>query len=380
MEKDIRIEFLRMIQSAVSKTRLPLTIDADEAEELYRLSQLHNMAHLVGYTVSKNGVCTNERWDSKFIHAYYQAIRHMTNQEVELERVRVALCKNNIDFLPLKGPIISKYYPERWMRLSSDLDILVKEKDVEKVSHILVDELGYTKRQSEVHDVPLISPSGSLLELHFSLSKREGDAKELLDDVWNNSYLLQNSNHEYCMSEEFYYFYHIFHAAKHFQLGGCGVRTVLDTWLLNQHIHFNQDLRESLLKKSGLLLFAEKLEEIADKWFSGKGIDNLDEVEEYIISGGVFGKKQKIEATQAVEGGRRNFVLSRLFPSVQRLKTTYPVLKKAPFLLPVFWVYRLIKGVFSGKAKYELEKSKESEHRSEKIAKMFGRLGLGNDR
>ena len=45
-----------------------------------------------------------------------------------------ALEKAQIPFVPLKGSVIRKYYPEAWMRTSSDIDVLVHKEDVEKTT------------------------------------------------------------------------------------------------------------------------------------------------------------------------------------------------------------------------------------------------------
>ena len=79
-----------------------------------------------------------EQYISKAVFRYEQL-------NYENERICMALEKAQIPFIPLKGSIIRKYYPESWMRTSCDVDVLVHEEDAEKAVDVLVKEYGYTQ-------------------------------------------------------------------------------------------------------------------------------------------------------------------------------------------------------------------------------------------
>ena len=53
------------------------------------------------------------------------------------------------------------------------------------------------------------------------------------------------------------YFYHIAHMAKHLQQGGCGIRTFIDLWILDNLPTIDTLKRNDLLKSGGLLQFSQ---------------------------------------------------------------------------------------------------------------------------
>ena len=139
-----------------------------------------------------------------------------------------------------------------------------------------------------------------------------------------------------------FYFYHIAHMVKHFENGGCGVRSFLDLWLLNKQDKYSVSEREKYLKIDNLLKFANACETLSEIWFGGKEIDDLSaRLQEYILSGGVFGTlKNRVNMQQAKKGGRFKYILSRIFISKSSLEIKYPKLKKHPYLLPYYYVKR----------------------------------------
>ena len=67
-------------------------------------------------------------------------VEHLENKlseyKAEYENLCSAFEKAQIPFLPLKGSVIRKYYPEAWMRTSCDIDILVHDEDVGRAKEI----------------------------------------------------------------------------------------------------------------------------------------------------------------------------------------------------------------------------------------------------
>ena len=379
MKQKSLIQFIQLIRNAVFNIELPRGFIIEDAELCLRLAKQHNMTSLVGYAITRTDNLVDSAFYDRFRNQYYQTISCVTAMDVEIQRIKETLEKNGLDFVLLKGAFIRQLYPARWMRVSSDIDILIREKSLKKAISVLTDSLKFQQSKTTDHDVLLLSPRGIQLELHYVLTRREWKAQEVLDNVWNWCYPSPESKHEYIMKDEFLYFYHVFHAAKHFTLGGCGVRSVLDTYILNHFVDFNSEKRIQILEQGNLLLFANKLEEIAYKWFSDADVTSFDKVEEYILLGGAFGEPQRIAAIQAETRNRKRYILYRLFPPLNKLRFTYPVLTRFPVLLPFCWIHRLFKSLLtgkSGKAKYELEETRKNEHQAEDLAQMYKSLGL----
>ena len=61
----------------------------------------------------------------------------------ELNCLTEALNQAEMPFIPLKGSILRQYYPEPWMRTSCDIDILVREEDIDAATQAIEKKLGY---------------------------------------------------------------------------------------------------------------------------------------------------------------------------------------------------------------------------------------------
>lgn len=156
---------------------------------LYGVSKKHDIAHLVGDALIKNGLIENGDIKSQFQNQIVMAIYRYENLNYELGRISKILEETKIPFIPLKGAVIRKFYPEPWMRTSCDIDILVHENDLEMATAVLKEKLGYTYERKEKgsHDIQMYSLSGVHLELHYTLLE-EGrllKADKILSKIWD---------------------------------------------------------------------------------------------------------------------------------------------------------------------------------------------------
>ena len=93
----------------------------------------------------------------------------------ELGRLRKVLNEAKIPFIPLKGSVLRRYYPEPWMRTSCDIDVLVHEEAVDQAAQIIVDKLGYAYEKKQYHDISLMSDGGVHLELHHTIKENKAN-------------------------------------------------------------------------------------------------------------------------------------------------------------------------------------------------------------
>ena len=68
-------------------------------------------------------------------------------------------------FLPWKGAVFCKYYPEEWMRTSCDIDVLVRRDGLDGAVAWLTKRYGYVEKERATHDVSLYSMTGIHVEL-----------------------------------------------------------------------------------------------------------------------------------------------------------------------------------------------------------------------
>ncbi len=376
------------------KTVLP-EVSARFLIEVYKLSKAHDVAHLVGDALNKNGVFENLPADldeneraaiakvkEKFDEQIFTAVYRYENINYELERLKETLEEAKIPFIPLKGSVIRKYYPEPWMRTSCDIDILVKEKDADNAAEYLQTQLQYGVDRKGQHDVSMFTASNVHVELHFKLL--DSDFKQVKDlmGVWSGDEISLLSDSEYQMSKELFLLYHIYHMAKHFVHGGCGIKPFIDLWIIKNKVGFDEGKAQKMLQESGLLAFFERSTDLVNVWFEDKDHSEItQEMEDYILQGGVYGTlKQNLAMSQNKKGGKFRHLISRIFLSYKDMAVYYPSLKKCPILFPFYQVRRWCRILFCGGRKAAMNEIKVNQNitteEQERAKKLLEELNL----
>ena len=325
-------------------------LDVDGWKKIYNISKKHDLAHLVGYALSLSNAQIEGDVKKAFDRTVNMASFRYVKKSYELDAIKGALSNAQIYFLPLKGSVICDYYKEPWLRTSCDIDLLVKKEDLEKAKCAIIDTLGYELQPSStMHDVSLMSPSGVHLELHFELKEELFKESQLLSDIWAGGELVPASEYEYQMTNEMFLFYHIYHMAKHFQNGGCGVKPLLDLWIIKNKMGYDEEKARTLLKKEGYLIFYERALDLMNVWLeNGEHTAITKNLEAYILDGGVYGSlEQNVAMAQSKKGGAFKNLWHRIFLPYKLLIIRYPSLKKCPPLYPLYLVIRWFRIIFS---------------------------------
>ena len=157
----------------------------------------------------------------------------------------------------------------------------------------------------------------------------------------------------YRLKQEDEYLFYMVHLSKHMSEGGSGLRSILDN-----RIYFRcfPDMDESYLEKEleglGLLEFARQVQVLSRCWFeTGLAIpEALEPLAQAICSVGTYGTLQMRTHNRMARLRQKHpnsvmrffaYCLPRFFRPMSVMKRRYPVLEKAPILLPVFWVVRI---------------------------------------
>lgn len=363
--------------------------------EVYKLSKAHDVAHLVGDSLNKSGVFENLPADideneraaiakvkEKFDEQIFTAVYRYETINYELEKICKTLEEAKIPFIPLKGSVIRKYYPEPWMRTSCDIDMLVKEKDADNAAEYLQTQLQYGVDRKGQHDVSMFTASNVHVELHFKLL--DSDFKQVKDlmDVWSGDEISLLSDSEYQMSKELFLLYHIYHMAKHFVHGGCGIKPFIDLWIIKNKVGFDEDKEQKMLQESGLLTFYERSTDLVNVWFEDKDHSEITQkMENFILQGGVYGTlKQNLAMSQNKKGGKFRHLMSRIFLSYKDMAVYYPSLKKCPILFPFYQVRRWCRILFCGGRKAAMNEIKVNKNitteEQERAKKLLEELNL----
>ncbi len=355
----------------------------DFLKRLYRLSKSHDLAHLVGAALDGAGWLPQGEVAEQFRQQTFLSVYRYERMQYELTQMSALLEQEHICFIPLKGAVMRQYYPEPWMRTSCDVDILVHREDLERAREALAAKLHYRLDAESTYDVALNSESGVHLELHYSLLDQEEDspAKACLMEVWSNA-AAGKGGYAYELSDAMFYTYHIYHMAKHIILGGCGVRPLLDTWILNHRASFDPAKRLELLRQSGLDIFAAQAEALSEVWFTGAPHTELTaQLQDYILQAGVYGNlRNKVAVQQVRQGGKIRYLLSRIWMPYHILCLHYPSLNGRKWLLPFYEIRRWCGLLFGGGAKrgmQEMSIQKDiTDEQQKRTRAMLQELGL----
>ncbi len=320
---------------------LPNEIHPEILKKLYELSAKHDIAHLIAAALEKRGLLHDDEIGKAFKKQKMLAIFRREQINFEEERVCGILESEQIEFIPLKGAIIKKYYPEQWMRTSCDIDILIHPEQSEAAIKALTEKCGYIHKSSNNRDHCLVSKSGVTLELHYYLISTDERLNPLLLKAWDYAFP-ENNGYRFNLTNEYFIFHTVAHAQYHFMEGGCGARCIIDLWLLLQNMEYNQEKLKALLDECGSFGFFNGLKSLSRVWLEGDKHSELTlMLEEYILNGGMFGSR----FNQGSSGDHKNgnlfkYLLSRIFFSREVLERIYPNLKKYPILFPFYQVKR----------------------------------------
>ena len=232
------------------------------------------------------------------------------------------------------------------------IDILVKEEDVDKAKSLLCEKLGYTiKDENKVHDISLYTPDGVHIELHFNILEHMENVDKVLKKVWD--YTAESETSQKSMTPEYFMFHHIAHMYYHFVNGGCGVRPFVDLYILRENLNFSEKGLKKLCDECNITKFYYTMLELQDIWFgAGKHTKITKIIEEYILTGGVYGSIENKTAIQETEeGNKTGYILKRVFIPYNAMKYRYPVIKKHKFLYPAVVVLRLIEALMPERRK-----------------------------
>lgn len=354
--------------------------------KMYRLAGLHDLAHIPGYALKKLGMLGEDGLSNMLEKQVKEAAYRYIRLDMTCEQLCAALEQASIPFVLLKGTVLRQYYPEPWMRTSCDIDVLVREEQLDAAVELLCEKLVCQRGKKGDHDIVLRTAGGVAVELHYDTIQARyalHDSRTVLGRIWEYAKPDQPGSAAHHMSDEMFYFYHIAHMAKHFGNGGCGVRPFLDVWILNHRVDYAPEKREALLREGGLLTFARGVEALSEVWFSGEEPDGLSlQMADYILRAGVYGNNENRAAVgQARMGGKLRYViLRRVFMPYDYLKAEYPILKKHKWLCPFYqivrWTRLLKKGLFKKKVHELQANAGTTDRETREVRKMLKQLGI----
>lgn len=289
-----------------------------------------------------------------YLLAYKKTLVLDANRAYELENLKKEFEKHNIDYIFLKGSVTKYLYPDTSMRVMSDIDIFYRGASFNTINEIFFRN-GYQLIKKEPKEIVYFK---SVNEIRIEMQTQLIDEGyeiwfHYLTNIWDR-YNLKENSHEYEMTMEDFYIYHILHMAKHFKNGGIGLIHIMDVWImLNAYTNMNLEYINNELKTIGLEIFERNLRLLVSFWFGNYKPDSdtartLELLGNYLFLGGAFGKKSQQETNAIVE--RKDTKVSwrkKIFPAKNTMVDYYgSILKKHPYLIPVYWIRLNFKRIF----------------------------------
>lgn len=358
MDKITKI-LMNLIKCSIHKENIDVqqycALSQEEKEQLFQLCSKHSISVIVGDMLGKSKMIEKTPDVKKLINESFMSVYRYEQSHTEIKNITHVLTELKIPYILLKGPRVRKYYPEPWLRTSCDIDILIHEEDLDLAINGLVEKCSYKKQERNYHDVPLVSPNNILLELHFNIKENMDNLDKVLIKVWDYSSPVGKDNClEYEQSNEFFFFHLLAHTAYHFQHGGCGIRSILDLYLIHHQMPYNDEKLKILCREAKIETFYEYVIQLSEVWFGESSHTPVTSaMEEYILHGGTYGTKDNsIAMEQTMQGGgHTRYIRGRIFMPYKALKMKYPILERHKYLTPIYQVVRWYKALSSGKLK-----------------------------
>lgn len=350
---NIQLGILTLIKSAITNESYPLPEDFN-MEEAYPLIKKHHLIPIAYAGALQCGIDQNLPVMQSLFKTYYKFLIRMTTQIKEFDRISNAFDQNHIDYLPLKGCRLHKLYPKPEYRCMGDLDILIRPEQYEQIIPIMT-SLGYNFRYESDHELVWYIKT-YMVELHKRLiPSYNKDYYNYYGDGFSLAKPADGTKYELSLNDEFIYLFT--HFSKHYRDGGIGCKHIIDLWIYRRTF---PDLDENYicnqLKELQLYEFYQNILALIQVWFEhGKSNEKTDFISDYIFASGSWGqfknrkqaaiyKESKTHGT--IKTTKRKRLIKRIFPAMKWMQTAYPSLKKAPVLLPFYWVKRWFDVVF----------------------------------
>lgn len=293
-------------------------------------------------------------------------------QVSERDKLVHLLTEDGIDVLPLKGTVLIDMYPDPSWRQMADLDMLIRADQNHKVrAHM--ERLGYTTKifdsgKDDCYDLPPFLH----VEMHRELVPSGSPIPGLSDyyvDPWQRA--VADTAHLYHFSWDDYYLFLLAHFYRHFQVGGSGIRNVMDIYVFLQN--HRQDLHEEYLaaelEKLYMTDFRTDMEARAELWFGAATKTqsapepqqdtyeqtpvhrHREDIDYLLFSSGAYGlvsysmdfalNRQAEEHRSKLTTGL-SYLQKIVFPNYDYMMLSYPWMTGAPRAsLPLLWVYRI---------------------------------------
>ncbi len=343
-----------LVKSALTGERYELPDDID-FNVLYSFALAQNIVPLIYYGMINCKPKGATDFEEQFFLTTCQCVVLAEQQNSYVEQLMSEFDRQAVRYMPLKGVLLRRLYPQPHMRAMGDCDILIDVGQYDRIRPIML-QLGYTEDTESDHEL-IWHRDSVCIELHKRLiPSYNKDYYAYFGDGWNRARACGRGMC-YKMSSEDELIYLITHFAKHYRDAGIGIRHLVDIKLYLDSIQLDNAYLEKQLKTLRLWEFFNNVSKTANVWFSGEQEDDATKrITEVIFSGGAFGTDEAHNMSSALKQRKTQKAKSRIarmfnkvFLPYKNMCLLFPFLKKVPCILPFLWVWRIIYTAFNKK-------------------------------
>ncbi len=330
-----------LVKSAI--TKIPAELPEEiEIERLIEYAKRHALVSLMAQGMLDNKIQVSAGIVKRLLSLIQTNRVFKKLRNSHKDAVRNAFEEAGIKNVILKGEDIDKFYPEPELRESCDCDIYVGEKYMKK-SREIMKNLGFEMLEEGLEHDEYEIDGLVIFEIHNKFAHEEFDEAKECKKILKRLETKAGKKYSLYMTDTDIYFYMVCHTAKHLKQGGIGLKNLVDLWVLRNKIDTKQ--AEEYIKKAKLNETYDELLALSDYWLEGKELPEKyrqDAVE--IAQGtwrGTIEKNKENMKKRTFKVKLKNLVKMYNFPRYL-LEDRYPILKKAPFLLPICRLHRAI--------------------------------------
>ncbi|MBO4414226.1 MAG: nucleotidyltransferase family protein [Clostridia bacterium] len=347
------------------------------------LSAIHGLS---GFLTAQLGDRFSGDEEQTLLSALGACAAEYVRRRENYDELKKAFSEAGLWFIPVKGILVAEEYPVPELRVMGDIDIIVSKRERKAVENLLK-TLGWREVSRSGDTVTYDCGTGSM-DVRASLPSEtgisepsEGSAGEIIPD----------------RAEHLTYL--VAHLANHVKETGCGIRQFLDIAVFLKKGGADGERVKELIAAKGLSDFAPYAFGLTEKWFGAPPPYDTGEPDEELLSrlsdeiftGGVFGRQNGdnallFSARSAAGGaGPVRIFFRRLFPPYRQMRQFGYCgwLNGRPYLLPVAWIVRIFRCVFTRSPAESLKTASEPFRYKNEIgdrADFLARLGIPLDR
>lgn len=341
-EYDYLIHLVRCAIRDRQPRELPETLSF---ETVYKHGVFHHVANIAFYSVKKLTVKPEAELYAQWEACCDRALIRDVNQSYARDEIVTEFEKLGIRWLEVQGTRIKTLYPQPEYRTMSDIDFIIDVDNLTKARDVLL-SLGYQCKEIDGVEVNGFRPPNIHIELHTEYFSNEPEYRSAMRPPFASV----DAQGEYDINE--FFIYNMLHIAKHYFIGGCGIRRVLDAYYLNQNYGeiIDKEYVRSVLEQAKAAAFVQELEVLANQWFGEEEKPSeRSEMASYIFQSGVHGTKANLFANRLQDryGGTGRFsklkyFWRRIIGTKKYMYATYPILRRWKILYPFCWLHRAV--------------------------------------